>query len=300
MALGPNDMVLGYMSMTRIEPPWPPWRLIAASFEERCTAAAAGGFAGIGIIPSAYDETRALGHSDAVMRAMLDDRDLVVAEVEAAFPLPGRAGLDALGKELDHVLEVADVFDAERVFFVAAPGVSIDDLAATFGWVCDRCAQHDLIVALEFMDIPSLSGLPDAATALQVVQAAGRANGGLLIDAYHQIRGSNDWSQLESVDGGQVAAIQLTDLAIPRVADDYLEDTIQHRRLPGEGDADLIRFVRTLDAIGATCPYSIEVSAEETVKLPATELGERLGTATRHVLEVARDHHDSAHKPRAT
>ncbi len=223
------------------------------------------------------------------MRAMLSERGLVVAEVEAALPIPGPAGLDLVAPKLDHVLEVADVFGAERVFFVASPGVPVGDLASAFGWVCDRCAEHGVLAALEFMDIPSLSGLPDAATALEVVQAADRANGGLLVDTYHQINGSNDWSQLESLPGELVAAIQITDAAVPPVVDDYLEDTVHHRRLPGQGDIDLLRFVRTMDAIGATCPYSVEVGPDELGELPPTQLGELLGTTTRSVLTAARD-----------
>ena len=49
-----------------------------------------------------------------------------------------------------------------------------------------------------------------------------------------------------------------------------------------------MRFVRTMDAIGATCPYTLEVISDELVALPPAELGERLGTGARSVFEVAR------------
>ncbi len=286
MALGPNDLVLGYMSMTHVDPSW---NFTSASFEDRCIAAAAGGFAAIGIVPSVYHEARAAGHSDAELRAMLKDRGLVVTEVEMErLSIPARSELGALAKELDYTLEVADVFGAERIFVVAAPGVSVADLADMFGWVCDRCAEQNRTVALEFMDIPSLSSLPDARSALEVVQRAGRDNGGLKVDVYHHINGANDWSQLESLPSEFVGAIEFSDTAIPRVAEDYLEDTLHHRRAPGEGDGDLVRFVRTMDAIGATCPYTLEVISDEIVTLPPVELGQRLGTSSRRVLDAAR------------
>jgi sugar phosphate isomerase/epimerase len=85
-----------------------------------------------------------------------------------------------------------------------------------------------------------------------------------------------------------VAAIEFSDFCIPRVADDYFEDTLHHRRAPGEGDADLVRFVRTMDAIGAKCPYTLEVISDEIVSLAPAELGERLGRTARSVLETAR------------
>ena len=223
------------------------------------------------------------------MRAMLQGAGLVVTEVEVVPPhIPGPSDRDAFALELDRALEVADVFGAERIFVVGGAGVSVADLTVTFGWVCDRCAEHNRVVALEFMDIPSLSALPDARAALEVVQRSGRDNGGLKIDVYHHVQGSNDWSQLESLPGELVVAIEFTDFAIPRLVEDYLEDTLHHRRAPGEGNADLARFVRTMDAIGATCPYTLEVISDEIVKLPPTELGQRLGTTTRRVLEAAR------------
>ncbi len=285
MALGPDDLILGYMSMTHVEPPW---TFVGASFEDRCRAAAAGGFAGIGIVPSVYDDTQAAGLSDADMRSLLRESGVVLGEVEAGIPMPAPSELDAYARDLEHVFEVATALGAERIFFVGAPGVSLADLSATFAQVCDWCAERDVIAALEFMDIPSLSAVPDAAAALEVVRGADRPNGGVLVDVYHQINGSNDWSQLEALPGELVTAIQFDDTAIPRVDSDYLQDTLHHRRVPGEGDADVVRFVRTMDAIGARCPYSLEVISDELVRLAPVELGQRLGSATRAVLAQAR------------
>jgi sugar phosphate isomerase/epimerase len=189
---------------------------------------------------------------------------------------------------LDHVLEIGDLFGTERILFVGGPGVSTEDLVDMFGWSCDRCAEQGRIATLEFMDEPSLSSVPDAASALRVVQAADRANGGVMVDVYHHISGSNDWNQLESLPGDSVHGIQFDDLAIPRVGKDYLDDTLHYRRAPGEGDADVVRFVRTMDAIGARCPYSVEVISDEIVQLAPKELGERLGSASRRVFEAAR------------
>jgi sugar phosphate isomerase/epimerase len=63
---------------------------------------------------------------------------------------------------------------------------------------------------------------------------------------------------------------------------------MHHRLPPGEGDFDLIRFVRTMDAIGARAPYSVEVLSDDLMALPPEEVGRRLGNAARHVLERAR------------
>src|SRR5579859_7177163 len=115
MSLGPNDLVLPDMAMTRVDPPW---AFAGASFEDRCAGAAAGGFAaiGLGMITRTYDEERAAGRSDADLRAMLRDAGLVCAEVES-FVIPGPSQLDAATAELEHALMVADVLGAERMIF---------------------------------------------------------------------------------------------------------------------------------------------------------------------------------------
>jgi sugar phosphate isomerase/epimerase len=289
MTLGRDDLVLGYMTMTRNETPADgSWRFTNAPFEDRCAAAVAGGFAALGIVPSVYEDARAAGLLDADLRAMLRDAGLVVSEVEMQHQIPGPSRHDELAAEVEYTLSVAAVFDAPRIFVVGGADVPPDELVGPFGWICDRCAQDGRVVALEFMQIPELSQIPDARTALRVVEAAGHDNGGLKVDIYHQINGSNDWSQLEEVPGDRVICIELNDFSIPRVGRNYLDDTMHHRLAPGEGDADVVRFVQTMDAIGATCPYTLEVISDELVALPAAELGERLGNATRRVFDAAR------------
>ncbi len=286
MSLGPNDIVLPDMAMTRVDPPW---QFAGASFEDRCTAAAAGGFAaiGLGMITRTYDEERAAGHSDADLRAMLRDAGVACAEVEC-FVIPGPSELGGVTEELEHSLHVADALGAERMIFSVASGLSEAEMAESFGWVCDRCAEHNVRVALEFVNNPMFSGLPDAPSALRVVQAAGRDNGGLMVDAFHHFNGTNDWSELKALPGELIVAIQLDDTAVPWPAHEHVEGTPRQRMVPGEGDADLVLFVRTMDAIGASCAYSVEVISREIVTLPPTELGERLGNASRRVLDAAR------------
>ena len=52
---------------------------------------------------------------------------------------------------------------------------SLDEAAAAFAGLCDRAADHGLLVHLEFLP---WSRIPDLATAWQVVRAADRPNGG--------------------------------------------------------------------------------------------------------------------------
>jgi sugar phosphate isomerase/epimerase len=285
MALGPTDLVLSWMAMTRVEPPW---KEIGASFEERCVAAEAGGFAGIGLVPLVYDEALEAGHSHAEVMAMLSDRGLVIGEVEVPATLPGRAGRSEFEPILEHALEVAELIGAERVFVVTGPGLDEEEATDAFGWACDRCAAHNLPATIEFVPIPAITSVHDARMALRVVRAADRPNGGITVDSNHHFNGPNDWEALEAIPGELVGAIQFNDTKVPRDDSGWVEGTPHQRRAPGEGDADVVRFVQTMDAIGADVPYSLEVISDEIVALAPVQLGERLGGAARSVFASAR------------
>jgi len=291
VALGPQDLVLSSMSLARVErgsAAGVPLSVVRAPLEDRCVAAAAGGFAGLGIGPQIYDNERRLGRSDQDIAAMLASYGLVLSELDTAIGLAGPAEMERLRPTVDYLLHITSALRAEQVYIIASPGVPTDELAAGFAWMCDLFAQYGARVGIEFMDLPQLSGLPDAQAALEVVLAAGRDNGGVVVDAYHQVNGTDDWTQLEHLPGDRVIGVQLSDCAVPRQSPDYLEDTMHNRRLPGDGDVDLVRFVRIMDAIGASCPYSLEVISEELSALPAARVGELLGSATRQIFDIAR------------
>src|SRR5262249_28369844 len=224
------------------------------SFDDRCVAAAAGGFAGIGITHRLYTAEREAGRSDADLVAMARNHGVVVSEIES-ISMPGPAGRDALAEEMERILHVADVFAADRFFIIASDNVPLDDHVETFAWVSDQCAEHGVSVGLEFMNIPGVSGVRDLKTAWTLVERAGRKNGGLCVDTYHYFNGPNDWHDLAEVDGDHVMMIQLSDGHLPRDNDDYVEDTLHNRLPPGQGDFDLPRFVQTMRELGVSCPY---------------------------------------------
>jgi sugar phosphate isomerase/epimerase len=284
MTLTGQDMILPEMAMVTVHPGM---RFEGRPFEERCQAAEAGGFAGLGLSLSSYRSEREAGRSDADLKAMLRDSGLVLSEIES-IAMPGPAGQDDFRASIQAIMEMTDVFEADHFFVIAADGVSPEDTVATFGWVCDKSAEHALRVGIEFMDIPGVSSVRDLRTALDVALKAGRPNGGVMVDSYHYFNGPNDWSDLEALGGERVMGIQFSDGTIPRTGADYVEDTLHHRAPPGEGQFDLIRFVRTLDAAGSEMPYSVEVIDDDMQALPAVEAGRRLGQRTRDVLTRAR------------
>ena len=110
---------------------------------------------------------------------------------------------------------------------------SIADAAAAFAGLCDRAAEHGLLVHIEFLP---WSRIPNVRAACDVVQLADRPNGGLLVDAWHFFRSGADFAALAAVPGDRVVAVQLDDG--PAAAESDLPNASLHdRTLPGAGSS---------------------------------------------------------------
>ena len=193
--------------------------------------------------------------------------------------------LDGSRRNEDVMWRMADVFAPSHVHVLGPYVGDIGRAADEFGRICDDASTHGVRVAIEFYPP---TNVPDVFTAMEIVNASGRA-GGVCVDTWHHFRGACDWDELAAIPRDRVVSIQINDgPTVPRVAD-YLEDTLSNRLPPGEGAFDLVRFVRTLDASGVVAPYSVEVmSATRAHAEPAT-LARRLADSTRGVLADARN-----------
>ena len=125
-----------------------------------------------------------------------------------------------------------------------------------FGALCDRAG--DLVVGLEFMPY---SGVPDLPTAWRVVRDAGRANAGLLVDAWHWARSGATAEQLAAVPPERVLGVQLCDVG-ERPITPLRHESLHHRLLPGEGYGDVVGMLRALRAHGVAAPFSVEVISD--------------------------------------
>jgi sugar phosphate isomerase/epimerase len=177
-------------------------------------------------------------------------------------------------------------FDARHVTLVGDFEGTIEQAVAGFADVCDRAAAVGARVGLEPIPVQST---PDIATAREIVERAGRDNGGICVDSWHLERGGADWQQLESLPGELVTSIQINDGPIEPEHDDYIEDCLWNRRLCGDGEFDLHRFVRTLDHIGADAPYSVEIISSELWAGDPFDVARRMADTTRAVIAEARD-----------
>jgi sugar phosphate isomerase/epimerase len=256
-----------------------------ASLRERATAARAGGFAAVSLTTGDYARTRADGLSDTDIRALLADEGLAVTDVEAlAAWRPGLAPRRPEQSE-EAIFAVAEAVGAAGVSVVEGAGeLAVEAAADAFGALCDPAAARGLRLHIEFWPGSAL----DLATAWDIVRAAERPNGGLMVDTWHLARTRGGEALLRDIPGERVTAVQISDSApVDGPEDDYLAAALGDRLVPGEGSLDLVGFLRLLDSIGCRAPLGVEVCSRRLATEPAIAVARRLGDAMRDLIARA-------------
>jgi sugar phosphate isomerase/epimerase len=274
--LGPDDLVLCGGT------------LLHAGLRELAEAARAGGFAAVSPWPAQVERTRAEGLGDGELRALLAGAGLVVDALDPLLTwLPGESLPPGDWTTEAQLLGLAERLGARSINLAQGFGarLDLDRAAEALAGVCDRARERGLLVTLEFLP---WSGIPDARTALAVVERAGRANAAVMVDVWHVFRGATDDAQLRALPGARIGGIQLSD-APAAAAPDLVAETMQARLLPGDGDAPLAGWLRILAAAGSRAPIGVEVFSRELAALPPAEVGRRCGAAARAVLARARN-----------
>lgn len=257
------------------------------TFAERCEAAAAAGFAGIGLHAADLPRTIAGGVDVGEMQAVLRVNALEVTEIEF---LAGWAfdGSGSVAPTLPGIEAVAQAFGGRHVTAGEFSGdtalsAELRDVAAlSLRRNADRLADRGLLVAVEAFP---WSALANVAIAADVVRRAGAPNAGLMIDVWHFYNGGADLGQLTDLPAAGVVAVQLNDG--PLVHDDFLANARAHRQLPGEGDLDVVGLIRAVVDTGYAGPYCVEVNTPEFNALPLNEAARRAADAASAALRAA-------------
>ena len=260
-------------------------------FLERLAPARAAGFAGVSMFAADYDLLEAAGVPPTEIRVRVADAGLFVDEVEIVGAwLPGRDAKRLPGwlatlldrNTPERLIAIAEAVGARGISVGELRGRTCDpDLAAErFAAICD--AAHGLHVSLEF--IPT-GGLPDLASAWDVVRRASRGNGGLLVDSWHFFRSGSDLAQLADLPAGAITGIQISDA--PAAPEPDLDHAMVHDRLlPGDGALDLVGFLAALRATGTTAPVGVEIFSDAIAALSIGEATRVCAASARRVLGV--------------
>jgi 4-hydroxyphenylpyruvate dioxygenase len=131
------------------------------------------------------------------------------------------------------------------------------------------------------------TGLADLATGWDVVRMADRPNGGLLVDNWHLYHSGGTPEDLRAVPADRIFGVQLAD----GPADPGERDPTTHsfqRLLPGEGELDVVSFVRALEEMGVAVGYEPEPINQRWDELPASVGMPLVRQATAEVVAAAR------------
>jgi sugar phosphate isomerase/epimerase len=190
---------------------------------EAVSVAAQAGWPAVGVWfdPASWTDT-----TTAEVRRRLDDTGLVALDIEPVILGPD-------GDPGDRLIDVAAEIGARHVLVASRwddPIMVTDRFAA----LCDRAAPHDITVVLEFLPIFGIRTLSEA---VQIVSAADRPNGGVLVDTLHLSRSGGSPADLAAVDPALLPYLQVADAPAAAPADlaSLVDEARYGRLLPGEG-----------------------------------------------------------------
>jgi len=273
--MGPDDLVLSHFSLERQHP-----------IEDRVAAAGAAGFAGIGLYVGEYARLQAQGFAPGGLRDLLEEHGVALAEIEVVQGWAQSGAALERDLELEGIAwEMADEFECRYLQAIGPYEGTLDDAGRAFAGLCDRAGDHGLVVGIEFLPF---TNIVTAADAMAIVERADRTNGGVCMDIWHHTRGAADVELLRAVPGDKVMGIQMSDGPLRPELDSYYEDCLRRRVPPGEGEFDVVGFVRLLLDKAITVPWSLEVCQEGAWGRPAAEHARRCAEGMRAALAAAR------------
>jgi sugar phosphate isomerase/epimerase len=239
-------------------------------FPQRVRAAIAGGYAGVGLTYPDLKKTAARHGYDGI-RSILRDNGVKIFEVEFLTDWftdgDRRRQSDLIRREL---LVAAEKTGARHIKIggdMEGKSWPVDQVIRSFAGLCEEAKNAGTHVVLEILP---WSNIPDIKTGVELVSSADKSNGGLLIDIWHMGRGGIPYSEVASMPRRFLGHVELSDAA-PKPIGKLIEDTVNHRRLCGEGSFDVPAFLRAIKATGYDGPFGIEIISNEQRNRPLKE-----------------------------
>ncbi len=255
-------------------------------FRDRVAAAARAGFKGIGIWHRDLAhtlETRSLPE----MKMILDDHGIQYLELEFLMDW----FLDGERKKQSDVTRKMLMDAAEML---GARHIKVGDLykekcpmlrlVEAFAALCREAAERGTRILFELMPFAMIDTLEGA---LELVRGAGAANGGIILDTWHVVKLGISHEQVARIPSQFLLGVELNDGTFTAPWSLH-EDTINHRRLCGEGEFDVKGFIAAVEQTGYCGPYGIEVLNADMRSWPLEKLTTRAYETTMAQFEDGR------------
>jgi len=265
------------------------WSLF--DLRDRCEQAARVGFRGIGLWHADLEhvlESRTLRE----VRSLVDEYGLDQLELEFLgdwFLDPSderrkaaderRALLFGAAAELPaHHIKVGNIVGTE---------CELPRIVESFAELCADAARYtDAKIVYEFM--PYDVQVNDVDTALEVVEGADAPNGALAFDTWHLGKLRLESDDLRRIPSRFLGWVELCDGPY-EYAEDRLDEVINRRKLPGEGEFPVAEYVSMFRELGYDGPWGVEVLSEELRNLPIEQIFDRAYETTSAQLTLSRE-----------
>jgi sugar phosphate isomerase/epimerase len=249
------------------------WSLF--DFADRCAEAATVGFRGIGLWHADIEhilEKRTLRE----MKQILDDTGVECSELEFLqdwFLDKGEEGRQIGDRTRKLLFEAAATLDAHHIKAGNIPGTpcELERVKESYAELCADAAQHTSAKVLyEFMPFdPNVNSIE---TALEVV--GGVEGSGVVIDTWHMGKLGIMPEDLRKIPLEQLGWIELSDGQYEDMPD-RIDEVINRRKLPGEGEFDIRGYVKVCRDMGYSDVWGVEVLSEDLRSYPMDEMFRR-------------------------
>jgi sugar phosphate isomerase/epimerase len=206
------------------------------------------------------------------MRRRLDTEAIQVYDIEFVT-----IDADFVPQSLAYILESAQYLGAKRIS-VCGADPEPSRMTRNFRALCDLAADFGMGVDLEFMAWRQVNNLSEA---VHIVEAAGRSNGGVLVDALHLARTGGSPSDLTGIPRELIQSVQICDASAhsPTSEAEIIQEARSGRLAPGEG-------VLPLRELLAELPPEVRLSVEapSRSKDPAEQRAQHIYNATLRLL----------------
>jgi sugar phosphate isomerase/epimerase len=246
-------------------------------WRDRCDEAAKVGFSGIGIWHADLEhvlERRSLRE----MKEIFDAAGLKHLELEFLmdwFLDPGDERRKASDEQRRFLFEAAAVLEPHhiKVGNIPATPAPLEQVTERFAELCaDAADHHAATIAYEIM--PFDPNVPSLDAVIALARGAGATNGGIAIDTWHMGKLGIPPEDLRRIPLEYLAWVELSD-GMRENMPDPVDETINHRRLPGEGEFDVAAYVDVIGDMGYAEPWGVEVLSEELRNRPMDEIFRR-------------------------
>ncbi|WP_419849266.1 sugar phosphate isomerase/epimerase family protein [Candidatus Poriferisocius sp.] len=278
-AISPSDEMVMSLATLSVNP----FELSFEQLESSLAATADAGYTGISVWPF----TLPMAGVDV---SWLVDR---LAELQLSHPVTEAAfgwlnsDRDAAAAEIGSLSEYATAVGSREVVAVTMESTlpSMDETAACFRALCQAAGDSGLQVSVEFLP---WTGIPDLATAWEIIQRADCDNSGIMVDTWHWFRqpGGPNPDLLRQIPSEKLRVVQLCDAAAELPNDmDIATETMTARLLPGDGAVDFAEVLGIITDSGASPIWFPEVFSTTLAAGGPQTMAPQVLAASRSVME---------------